>query len=204
MFRIRSRGHILAGVAFVCLVIGPVACRRQAAPPHARNAPAPESPTPTTANPRSDEPSPLPDFAVNAASVRTGEASWYAVPENSLPERRAWAGEMTAASDVLPLNTYARVHRLDGEEQNKSVIVRITDRGVHEKGTLVDLNKEAAEALGMLKAGKVRVRLEVLALKNADADKPVETKNLPKGPTLDQPAASKDDEKQAAKAKTGE
>ena len=141
---------------------------------------------------------------MEAASTREGEAVWYDVPENSLPERRAWAGEMTAASDVLPLNTYVRVHRLEDADAHKSVIVRITDNGVHKKGTLVDLNKEAAEALGMLKVGKARVRLEILVLKNATADKPLEAKGAPTGPKLDRPAASKADEKQAATAKTGE
>lgn len=141
---------------------------------------------------------------MDAVSTKEGEAIWYEVPENSLPERRAWTGELTAASDVLPLDTYARVRRLEGGDTSKSVIVRITDDGVHEKGTLVDLNKEAAEALGMLKAGKVRVHLDVLALKNANADKPVEKKEGSNGPKLDTPAASKEDEKQAAQAKTGE
>ena len=146
----------------------------------------------------------LPHFAVDAVSTKEGEAVWYEVPGNSLPERRAWTGELTAASDVLPLNTYARVRRLEGGDTSRSVIVRVTDNGVHEKGTLVDLNKEAAAALGMLKAGKVRVRLEVLALKNADADKPVEKKDGTNGTKLDTPAASKEDEKQTAQAKTGE
>jgi rare lipoprotein A len=44
----------------------------------------------------------------------------------------------------------------------KSVIVRITDRGIPGRHALIDLCKEAAEKLGILREGSARVRLEVL------------------------------------------
>ena len=44
----------------------------------------------------------------------------------------------------------------------KSVIVRITDRGITSRRVLIDLCKEAAEKLGMLREGSARVRLEIL------------------------------------------
>ena len=89
------------------------------------------------------------------------------MPDQSLPQRRAWAGELTAASDTLPLNSYARVRRLDGGNAHKEVVVRITDTGIQHKGGLIDLNREAAEALGMIKIGQAKVRVDTLALKNA-------------------------------------
>jgi rare lipoprotein A len=44
----------------------------------------------------------------------------------------------------------------------KSVVVRITDRGIGNRRVLIDLCKEAAEKLGMISEGSARVRLEIL------------------------------------------
>jgi rare lipoprotein A len=148
----------------------------------------------------------LPDFAVDAVSEREGEAMWYDVPAKSLAERRAWSGEMTAASDTLPLNTYVRVRQVSTGGNGRSVVVRITDRGIHRKGTLIDLDRPAAEALGMVSKGAVRVRVETLALLNADADKPTGRKDAATEPAdqiTSTPAASREQEKAAAAAKAG-
>ena len=191
----------LAGMAclLVALLVGPTACFRHA---RERSAPPPPTSTPAPA-------SALPDFAVQPVSAEEGEAKWYDVPEKSLAQRRAWPGELTAASDRLPRNAYVRVRRIDGKgDPDKTVVVRVTDDGVDRKGTLIDLDHEAATELGMVKAGSARVRVEVLALKNATVDKPVEKKDeapvAPKASDLtDQPTASKKQEKDAAAAKSG-
>ena len=136
-------------------------------------------------------------------ATHEGEAFWYDVPEQSLPQRKAWPQELTAASDTLPQNGYVRVRRTDGK--GAPVIVRITDRGVHRKGALIDVNHAAAEALGILKSGGTRVRVETLALRNASTDKPVEKKDEPAAPRLtDTPAVSQQTEKDAAAAKPGD
>ncbi len=161
--------------------------------------------TPTPAPSAIVSPPTVPEFAVDAVSTREGEASWYDVPAQSLPERRAWSGELTAASDKLDLNTYVRVRRVDAGDNGKSIVVRITDSGVHRKGTLIDLNRDAAETLGMVEKGVVRVRVETLALKHADTDKPVDKKNA--APTAAKitatPAATKEQEKNNSAAKAG-
>ena len=147
----------------------------------------------------------LPEFAVNAASSREGLSSWYDVPAQSLAERRAWPGEMTAASDALPLNAYVRVRRVESGDNGRSVVVRVTDNGVHHKGVLIELDRQAAETLDMVARGEVRVRVETLALKHADADKPVEKKDavLTASKITTTPAASREQEKDAAAAKAG-
>ncbi len=148
----------------------------------------------------------LPDFAVDTVATHEGEAFWYDVPDQSLPQRRAWAGELTAASDSMPLGSYARVRRLDGRHNDKAVVVRITDTGIHHQGGLIDLNREAADALDMVKIGQARVRVETLALKNATTNKPVDKKDepvAPKASDLDgKPAVGEQTEKNAANAKT--
>jgi rare lipoprotein A len=89
-----------------------------------------------------------------------GVATWYSVPNKSLAKRRARTDELTAAHNRLPLGTKVRVtHLVTG----KNVVVRITDRGLTKRGAIIDLCKEAAEKLDMVREGSARVRLEILA-----------------------------------------
>ena len=88
-----------------------------------------------------------------------GNAVWYQVPVNSLAKRRAGKDELTAAHNRLPLGALVRVTHLGN---GKSVVVRITDRGITSRRVLIDLCKEAAEKLDMISQGSARVRLEVL------------------------------------------
>jgi len=88
-----------------------------------------------------------------------GYAVWYAVPVDSLANRRAGKDEFTAAHNHLPLGTTVRVTHL---ANGKSVVVRITDRGVTKRGASIDLCKPAAEKLEMISEGMVRVRIEEL------------------------------------------
>ncbi|MDQ6765094.1 MAG: septal ring lytic transglycosylase RlpA family protein, partial [Verrucomicrobiota bacterium] len=67
--------------------------------------------------------------------------------------------EMTAAHNKLPIGTLVRVTHL---ANGKSVTVRITDRGIHDRRVKIDVCKEAATELGMLEKGIARVRLEVV------------------------------------------
>ncbi len=181
------------------LALGLSACHR-AGPAHPARGSRQETPGPGKSAP--------PDFAVDAVATHEGTAFWYDVPAQSLPQRRAWAGELTAASDTLPLDSYARVSRLDGQApSDKGVVVRITDTGIQHKGGLIDLNRDAAEALGIIKTGEVRVKVETLAFKNATTDKPVDKKDEPVAPKVSElkgrPAADPQTEKDDANAKTG-
>jgi rare lipoprotein A len=97
-----------------------------------------------------------------------GLATWYKVPRNSRTKQRAGKDELTAANDRLPFGTKVRVTHL---ANGKNVVVRITDRGVYRRDTVIDLCKEAAEQLDMLREGSARVRLEVLPDDKAPASK---------------------------------
>src|SRR5262245_56577220 len=78
--------------------------------------------------------------AALVGSVETGVASWYGHPYHG---RRAANGEiydmekMTAAHRTLPFGTWVRVRNL---ENNKTVDVRITDRGPFVGGRIIDLS----------------------------------------------------------------
>ena len=88
-----------------------------------------------------------------------GYAVWYRVPIHSLAHRRAKENEFTAAHNRLPLGTLVRVTRISND---KSVVVRITDRGITNRRATIDICKEAAEELGMIRAGFVQVCLEIV------------------------------------------
>jgi rare lipoprotein A len=89
----------------------------------------------------------------------TGLATYYA---SSLAGRRTASGErydpalLTAAHRRLPFGTLVEVRRHDGR---RSVIVRINDRGPWVKNRIIDLSRRAAEALGIVEAGKAMVEI---------------------------------------------
>ena len=71
----------------------------------------------------------------------------------------------TAAHPSLPFATWARVTRLDGS--GRAVVVRINDRCAGGK-KIIDLSEAAAQRLDMLRAGSVRVRIQVVAAPVSD------------------------------------
>lgn len=67
--------------------------------------------------------------------------------------------ELTAAHKTYPFNTMIRVTNL---ANNKTVIVRINDRGPVPENRIIDLSLGAAIQLGMDNAGVQEVRLEII------------------------------------------
>jgi rare lipoprotein A len=66
---------------------------------------------------------------------------------------------LTAAHRTLPFGTMVEVRRADG----RRVVVRINDRGPFgDPERVIDLSHRAAEELGILHEGKVRVELNPL------------------------------------------
>lgn len=99
-----------------------------------------------------------------ALETLEGEASYYS---DALAGHPTASGELyrplalTAAHRKLPLGTVLRVTRSDG---TRVVYVRVNDRGPYgSKRRILDLSRAAAEALGMLRAGVLEVRAEVVA-----------------------------------------
>lgn len=92
-----------------------------------------------------------------------GEASWYEIKCNGgthtasgIPLRN---DAMTAAHKTLPMGTIVRVTNL---RNDKSVILKITDRGPYIKGRIIDVTKGAAQKLEFIHKGIVKCKLEVL------------------------------------------
>ncbi|MBL4603558.1 MAG: septal ring lytic transglycosylase RlpA family protein [Emcibacteraceae bacterium] len=67
---------------------------------------------------------------------------------------------MSAAHTTLPLPSCVRVTNL---ENNKSIILRVNDRGPFIKGRIIDVSYAAAKELDFIKNGITKVRVEVLS-----------------------------------------
>lgn len=97
-----------------------------------------------------------------SAQALSGQASWYGPGFHG---RTTASGEafnmhaLTAAHPTLPFGTRVRV---TNERTGASVVVRINDRGPHVRGRIIDLSREAAGEIGMLRSGVAPVRIEVL------------------------------------------
>jgi rare lipoprotein A len=90
----------------------------------------------------------------------TGLASWYGTKFHG---QLTANGEdydlygMTAAHKTLPLPTYVRVTNL---ENNRSIIVRVNDRGPFYSDRIIDLSYAGAKKLGFAERGTAMVRVE--------------------------------------------
>jgi rare lipoprotein A len=96
-------------------------------------------------------------------SKESGIASWYGYPYHG---RRAANGEiydmekLTAAHRTLPFDTWVRVRNLTN---NKTVDVRIQDRGPFVNDRIIDLSKAAARQIEMIGPGIAKVTLTIIA-----------------------------------------
>jgi rare lipoprotein A len=98
----------------------------------------------------------------SARASQAGVASWYGPGFHG----KATASgviynqhDLTAAHQTLPLGTRVMVTNLDN---GKSIEVLINDRGPFAKGRIIDLSFAAGQSLGMIRAGTIPVRLEVV------------------------------------------
>jgi rare lipoprotein A len=110
--------------------------------------------------------------AANKAVLKTqvGDATFYS---SRFQDHKTASGQIfdnnkaMAAHRTYPFGTVVRVINL---RNGRSVNVVIVDRGPFGKnrreGAIIDLSPAAAERLGILKSGKTRVKLEVLAWGN--------------------------------------
>ncbi len=91
-----------------------------------------------------------------------GKASWYG---DKFHGKLTASGETynmnanTAAHKTLPFGTIVRVTNTDN---NKSVNVKINDRGPYVKGRVIDLSHKAFAKIGNVKQGTVPVKIEIV------------------------------------------
>ncbi|PRB74518.1 septal ring lytic transglycosylase RlpA family protein [Pseudomonas sp. MYb185] len=90
----------------------------------------------------------------------TGLASWYGTKFHGQLTANGEPYDlygMTAAHKTLPLPTYVRVTNVDNQ---RSIIVRVNDRGPFHSDRIIDLSYAAAVKLGFADKGTARVKVE--------------------------------------------
>lgn len=97
-----------------------------------------------------------------------GLASWYGAKFNGHETSNGEIYDLyqaSAAHKTLPIPVYARVTNLDND---RSVVVRVNDRGPFHQDRLIDLSYAAAVKLGYMEQGTARVSVEVIDLTGVD------------------------------------
>jgi rare lipoprotein A len=94
--------------------------------------------------------------------IEEGIASWYG---KKFHGRLTSNGEIydmykiSAAHKTLPINTSLKVTNL---LNNKTIVVRVNDRGPFVAGRIIDLSFKAAEMLDIIDAGTAKVKIEAV------------------------------------------
>jgi rare lipoprotein A len=94
--------------------------------------------------------------------IQKGMASYYG---SKFQGKKTACGEIfdmneyTAAHPKLPFQTLVKVTNLSND---KSVIVRINDRGPFSKKRIIDLSKAAASKIDLIRQGVAKVKIEVI------------------------------------------
>jgi rare lipoprotein A len=102
------------------------------------------------------------NHSITARKRQVGKASWYG---RLFQHKQTASGEpfdmyqFTAAHRTLPLGSWVKVTDL---KNDRSVIVRINDRGPVPENRIIDLSYGAAKMLGMTENGIHPVRVELI------------------------------------------
>ncbi len=114
-------------------------------------------------------------FCCLSQAQTEGMASYYA---NHFHGRRTSDGGIynknayTCAHRTLPFGTILKVTNL---KNNRTTVVKVTDRGPFSRNKLIDLSYAAAQDIGMIGSGVARVRIEKINVNDVDE---VEHKHL--------------------------
>ena len=115
-------------------------------------------------------------------SSETGLASYYA---DKFQGSKTASGElydkdlMTAAHKKFKMGTIVKVTRLDN---NKSVIVRINDRGPYYKNRVIDLSRKAAASIDLIDVGSAMVKVEEVSKPDEFSKKTTKKKSAKSAP----------------------
>ena len=114
-------------------------------------------------------PIPTNNLEVEYSDLGDMKASWYGP---------RFHGRLTANGEIYDQNAFTAAHkslpfgtllRLTNKKNNKSVIVRINDRGPYIPGRQIDLSKKVAIELGTYKKGVVELKVERISLSGIES-----------------------------------
>ena len=145
---------LAAATASLIVALSPQVLAQTAAP--APSAAPAAAPAPATAT--------APAASEKAASgdASEGKVAYYGKKFNgrkTASGERFNAGAMTMAHKTLPFGTMVKVTNI---KNNKSVVVRVNDRGPSTADRVGDLTSGAASKIRMVRAGVIDARLEVV------------------------------------------
>ncbi|WP_200841935.1 septal ring lytic transglycosylase RlpA family protein [Actinomadura sp. K4S16] len=133
--------------------------------------------------PRSPEPSPSKTPKKKKSSKSDSEAASVAKPKKKKKQYKVvdsgsceasyyWEGQMTASGEAFDPSELTAAHktlpmgskvRVTNKNNDRSVVVRINDRGPYAGGRCLDLSKAAMQKVGGTGSGVIPVRYEVLS-----------------------------------------
>jgi rare lipoprotein A len=105
---------------------------------------------------------PLPEPAPPVGTAERGIASWYGHPYHGRPAADGEIYDMeqlVAAHRTLPFQTVVRVRNLSND---KTVDVRIIDRGPFVQGRIIDLSHAAAKEIELIGPGVAQVEVTII------------------------------------------
>ena len=98
--------------------------------------------------------------AAASSQIQHGKASFYskrATGSRTSSGERLHHDSLTCAHRTHPFGTLLKV---TNERNGREVIVRVTDRGPHSRGRIIDLSHAAAKELGIINQGVAVVKVE--------------------------------------------
>jgi rare lipoprotein A len=104
----------------------------------------------------------------NPSYSAVGLASWYGRAFHGRKTANGEVydmGELTAAHPTLPLPSYVRVTNLSND---RSVVVRVNDRGPFSRGRIIDVSSTVAEMLDFKRSGTAKVKVEYVGKARMD------------------------------------
>jgi rare lipoprotein A len=114
-------------------------------------------------------PAPPPAAMPHVGDEEVGIASWYGHPYHGRPSSSGEIYDMeklTAAHRTLPFGTMVEVLNLAND---RTVEVRINDRGPFVESRIIDLSHAAARKINMIGPGTAKVRLRIVSLPDTAA-----------------------------------
>ena len=108
-----------------------------------------------------------------------GVASWYGKKfhGNLTSNREVYdMHQMTAAHKTLPLPTYVRVRNLSN---NRTIVVRVNDRGPFVHNRIIDLSYAAAQKLDIVTNGTGLVEVEAITFESGGSAQPTRQATAP-------------------------
>ena len=154
--------QLALGMAFALAAHGLAFAQAAASAPAAAPAPA-VAPAPAAA------PAAAAPMATPSADAAEGKVAHYG---RKFAGRRTASGErfnpaaLTLAHNSLAFGTQVRITNLANK---RSVVARVNDRGPSTPGRIADLSTAAARRIGMLRAGIIDAKLEVVSTPAAKA-----------------------------------